>query len=191
MPIAKPHHCTAAFSDLESAQELATVTVSLCVQDSESELFNDIWWGWCDATMQQFYVALPDSTAGVLLLPSGASESYRETWSLAILEAECVLITLQWSWDFLGPTCADDGEWLMSGEEGRLVKAQSTFHLHMMLPWWTCCRANVNRALRCYWVHLITLHFFSLFTWRCSENSTEPALVCLFVSMLPFFLFFT
>lgn len=78
----------------------------------------------------------------------------------------------------------------------------STFHLHMMQlrgtcytvgTWddalWVCSfttmsKANVNCALCLYWVHVITL--FSLFTWKCSENSTEPALVCLFVSMLPF-----
>lgn len=28
--------------------------------------------------------------------------------------------------------------------------------------------------------------YFSLFTWKCSENFTEHALICLFVSMLPF-----
>lgn len=45
---------------------------------------------------QQFYCVLLGSTAGphVLLLLTGTSESYREIWSLSILEAECVLITL-------------------------------------------------------------------------------------------------
>lgn len=35
------------------------------------------------------------------------------------------------------------------------------------------------------------IHFFSLFTWRCSENSTEPALICLFPCCLVFVFFLT
>lgn len=84
--------------------------------------------------------------------------------------------------------------------DGWQKKLGNTFHLHVrdmlhclgpeMMPF-KCIAlptlANVNCALCFYGAHFITLHLcFFLFTWKCSEDSTEPAFVCHFVSMLPF-----
>lgn len=173
---------------------------------------------------QQFYCVLFDSTAGpcVLLLPTGASESYRKVRSgmcfdralviLGLYEVQRVCVSVCWCGVI-------DEHWAQRAEErpDSWQELGSTFHLHMMQPWGTCyivwdheltmynalfkCMALPQRAKLMWTVHYVLIGstsshyvYFSFFTWKSSENSTEPALVCLLISMLPtktrFFFFF-
>lgn len=186
----------------------------LCVR--EIVVLNDIWkhrlsvhggavrprcWGSAANRFMAFRSVPPPAHAFYRSRRENVSRAPEKIWSLSILEAECVfdhalvILGLYEVQRVLIWRVIDEheraGGWRHIPAAQGAAAGDTADCLGPDMRRFTTSKANVNSALGLYWPHVIAIQlFFFVFTWKCSENSTEHALVCLFVSMMPFFNYF-